>query len=391
MAKATNGGTGARRGRIARALGRVPRWVYLLGALVLALAFPMLNTSGLMGTIWIRVGIRSLTFVLLALGLNVVMGETGLLNLGYIAFFAVGAYTTAILSSPPLGYHWPFWSLLLLSTVAAMAFGFLVGLPTLRLRGDYLAIVTLAFGEIVRTVFLNWRSVTNGPGGVPGIYPPVIFGWVVDKPVEFYYLVLIFVAIVMVLLTNVKNSRIGRGWNALREDEIAAVHSGIDATRMKILAITMSAGIAGLAGCLFAYYQQFINPTYFVFLQSVIVVCMVALGGMGSIPGAVLGAIVLDSLPEIIRSLFSDWLPGWFGANVLATWPDWLRTFFTDFDRYRMLLFGIIVVLVVIFRPEGLLPDAMWRRETHEEDPREQERTRQTLFDVDEGTQDLEA
>jgi branched-chain amino acid transport system permease protein len=379
-----------RTGRVTRALGRIPRWGYLLAALVLALLFPLLNTAGLMGTVWIRVGIRSLTFVLLALGLNVVMGETGLLNLGYVAFFSVGAYTTAILSSPSLGYHWDFWVLLVLSTAFAMVAGFLVGLPTLRLRGDYLAIVTLAFGEIMRTVFLNWRSVTNGPGGIPGIYPPVIFGWVVDQPIEFYYLVLIFVAIVVVALTNVKESRIGRAWNALREDEIAAVHSGIDATRMKILAITMSAGVAGLAGCLFAYYQQFINPTYFVFMQSVIVVCMVALGGMGSIPGAVLGAIVLDSLPEIIRSLFTDWLPAWFGPNVLASWPGWLSGFFTNFDSYRMLIFGIIVVVIVIFRPEGLLPDTMWRRESHEEDPRDQEHTRQALFDVEEGIEDLE-
>lgn len=385
------GQTSSRRSRLGAAFSRVPRWVYLSGALVLAVGFPLLHTMGPMGMLWVRVGVRSLTLVLLALGLNVVMGETGLLNLGYVAFFAVGAYTTALLSSPSHGIHWGFWPLLVLSTGLAMLFGFLVGLPTLRLRGDYLAIVTLAFGEIVRTVFLNWRGMTNGPQGIPAIYAPNIFGWVVDTPVEFYYLILFFVVLVVLALTNVKNSRIGRAWNALREDEIAAVHSGIHATRMKILAITMSAGIAGMAGCFFAYYQEFINPTYFEFLQSVTVVCMVVLGGMGSIPGAVLGAIALDSMPEIIRSTFTDWIPALFGPGAVARWPVWLQTFFSDFDRYRMLLFGIVVVLVVIFRPEGLLPDTLWRQETHEEDPREQERTRQTLFDVDEGEKDLEA
>lgn len=380
-----------KRGPIGTALGRVPRWVYLLAALLLAAFFPLLQTSGFMDMLWIRVAIRSLTFVLLALGLNVVMGETGLLNLGYVAFFAIGSYTTALLSSPSLGFHWSFWPLLLLSMALAMVGGLLVGLPTLRLRGDYLAIVTLAFGEIVRTVFLNATTITNGAAGIPAIYPPHIFGWVVDQPVEFYYLILVFVVLVVVALTNVKNSRVGRAWNALREDEIAAVHSGINSTQAKILAMVISAGVAGLAGCLFAYYQQFINPTYFVFTQSVIVVCMVVLGGMGSIPGAALGAIVLDALPDLIRATFSDWLPSVFGPTFMSRWPMWLQSFFTDFEKYRMLLFGIVVVLVVIFRPEGLLPDHLWRAETHEEDPREQERTRQSLFDIEEGTQDLEA
>lgn len=380
-----------KRGPIATALGRVPRWVYLTAALVLAVLFPLLHSAGLMDMLWIRVAIRSLTFVLLALGLNVVMGETGLLNLGYVAFFAIGAYTTALLSSPSLGFHWSFWPLLVLSMVFAMLAGLLVGLPTLRLRGDYLAIVTLAFGEIVRTVFLNVTSITNGAAGIPAIYTPNIFGWVVTEPPQFYYLILFFVVVVVIALTNVKNSRVGRAWNALREDEIAAIHSGIDATRAKILAMVISAGVAGLAGCLFAYYQSFINPTYFLFMQSVIVVCMVVLGGMGSIPGAVIGAIVLDSLPDVIRATFSDWLPRVFGPTFMASWPAWLQSFFTDFEKYRLLLFGIVVVLVVIFRPEGLLPDTLWRSETHEEDPREQEHTRQTLFDIDEGNQDLEA
>lgn len=379
------------RGRIRTALSRVPKWVYLLAALALAVVFPLLQIYGLMDMLWIRVAIRSLTFVLLALGLNVVMGETGLLNIGYVAFFAIGAYTTALLSSPAFGIHWSFWPLLVLSTVLAMLAGALISLPTIRLRGDYLAIVTLAFGEIVRTVFLNVTSVTNGAAGIPAIFPPNIFGWVVDQPVEFYYLVLVFVVLVFIVLTNIKNSRIGRAWNALREDEIAAVHSGINATRMKMLSMVISAAIAGIAGCLFAYYQQFINPTYFEFMQSAIVVCMVVLGGMGSIPGAVLGAIVLDSLPDVLRAAFSNWLPSVLGSSFMSKWPSWLQNFFTNFEQYRMLLFGIAIVVVVIFRPEGLLPDYLWRHETHDTDPRDLEHTRQTLFDVDEGAKDLEA
>jgi branched-chain amino acid transport system permease protein len=202
--------------KAARTLRRLPRWLYVVAALGFAIVFPLLESAGVIEMLWLRVGTRVLVYVLLAIGLNLVMGETGLLHLGYVAFFAVGAYTTAILSSPRLGYHWDFWVLITLATVFAMIFGFLVGMPTLRLRGDYLAIVTLAFGEITRITFNNWESVTNGPGGIPGIYPPKIFGWVVDKPMEFYYLLLVAVILITVLLTNVKNSRIGRAWNALR-------------------------------------------------------------------------------------------------------------------------------------------------------------------------------
>lgn len=381
------------RGPLAAFFARIPRWAYLTGALVLALTLPVLEQMGVVQTLWIRLGTRALVYALLALGLNILMGETGLLNLGYVAFFAVGAYTTAITSTPFTNIHWPWWVSVPLSIVLAMGAGVLVGLPTLRLRGDYLAIVTLAFGEIVRTTFNNIRSLTNGPGGLPSIDQPNVFGFQfnqVTHPEQYYLLVLALVIIVSVLLINLKNSRIGRAWNALREDEIAARHAGIHPTSMKMLAMVISAGIAGLAGSVFAYYQAFINPTYFLFLQSVIVVCMVVLGGMGSIPGAVLGAVVLDSLPELIRATFSQWLPDAFGPQFMASWPPFLLRFFTEFDRYRMLLFGVVVLLVVIFRPEGLLPDKLWRRETHESDPREQEKTRQTLFDLDEGRQDLE-
>ena len=371
-------------------LNRVPRWVYVAIALLLAILFPLLEQAGLMDPVWMRVGTRTLVYVMLAIGLNVVMGETGLLNLGYVAFFAVGAYTTAIFASPRFGYEIPFFLLLVLSALAAMVLGGIVGLPTLRLRGDYLAIVTLAFGEITRHAFNNLDTVTNGPGGIPGIFPPNIFGWIVDRPVEFYYLFLVFVVIFTILLTNLKKSRTGRAWNALREDEIAADHMGVHGTRAKMLSMIISAGIAGVAGSLFAYYQTFINPTYFEFIQSVIVVCMVVLGGMGSIPGVILGAVVLDTLPEAVRQAFTSWLPSIAGEDFMATWPEAVQTFFVEFDRYRMLIVGALIVIMVIFRPEGLLPDKLWRREAYDEDPRDQERTRQSLFDVEEGKQDLE-
>jgi branched-chain amino acid transport system permease protein len=368
---------------------KVPRSAYVIGTLLIAVAFPMLNAVGVVETAWIRVGVLSLLYAMLALGLNIVMGETGLLNLGYIAFFAFGAYTTALLSSPKFDLHWPFIVLLVLSALIAMAAGFFVGLPTLRLRGDYLAIVTLAFGEIVRLTIINLPSVTNGPNGIPSINAPRPLGmkltdtllatnlpeslknWlVIDKPVEYYYLVLACVAITALLLTNLKNSRIGRAWNALREDELAAVSAGITASRAKLLSVVLSAGIAGFAGCLFAYYSNVISPESFVFMQSVIVVCMVVLGGMGSIPGVILGAIVLQALPQIIRE----------SAGAARS----------EFEVYRMLIFGIIVVVMVIFRPEGLLPDKEWRREAHEADPREIESTRQSLFTLEEGEKDLE-
>ena len=372
-------------GRISAVGARVPRSVYVAAALALAAIFPLLNLAGWVDTAWLRVGVMSLLFVMLALGLNIVMGETGLLNLGYIAFFAFGAYTTALLSSPKFELRWPFLAVVVISTLIAMVAGFVIGLPTLRLRGDYLAIVTLAFGEIVRLTIINLQDLTNGPNGITGIYAPRLLGegaleslgptgpaaWLtVDKPIEYYYLVLVCVVVTAVLLTNLKNSRVGRAWNALREDELAAVSAGITAARAKLLSVVLSAGIAGFAGSLFAYYSNVISPESFLFMQSVIVVCMVVLGGMGSIPGVIIGAIVLNALPQLIRQ----------AAGAARS----------EFEVYRMLIFGILIVVMVIFRPEGLLPDKLWRREAHEVDPRELEKTRQSLFDLEEGEKDLE-
>ncbi len=369
---------------------RINRQVLIGAVLFLAFIFPLFNLLGWMGMVWVRLGVKVAVFVLLALGLNIIIGETGLLNLGYIAFFAIGAYTTAIFASPRLGFHLPFWLLFLLSGFFAVAFGFLLGLPTLRLRGDYLAIVTLAFGEIVRITLNNWESVTNGPGGIPGIYDPVIFGLRIDNNFEYYYLTLGLIILCLILIRNLKNSRFGRAWNALREDEIAAECAGIHVSMAKLLSFMVSSLFAGFAGCIFASLQKFVNPQYFVFMQSVLVVCMVVLGGMGSIPGVIAGAIALDTLPEIIRHTFAFWLPSFLGEDFLTSFPPLLQNFLFDFDRYRMLIFGLAIVLMMIFRPEGLIPSRAWQRELHEIDPRLLEETQMIRFDLEEEEKDLE-
>lgn len=366
----------------------LPIWIGLI--FLTAFLFPLLNVFGLMGSVWVRLGVRVGIYVVLALGLNIIMGETGLLHLGYIAFFAVGAYTTAIFASPRFGFHLPFWFLFLFSGFMAMLFGILIGIPTLRLRGDYLAIVTLAFGEIVRLTANNWEYVTNGPGGIPGIYDPVILGFKIDSNLKYYYLTLLLIVLSVIAIRNLKNSRFGRVWNALREDEIAAQCSGINISQVKLLSFMLSSLFAGWAGCVFASLQKFVNPQYFVFMQSVVVVCMVVLGGMGSIAGAIAGAVALDSLPELIRHAFRVWVPAFFGAEAIASLPPIVQNFFINFDRYRMLLFGLIIVIMMIYRPEGLIPDIVWRKEVHETDPRILEEQRESAFDLEEGKSDLE-
>lgn len=368
---------------------RIPTWILIAGAIVLAFAFPMLHLYGLMGAVWVRLGAKIAIFVILALGLNIIIGETGLLNLGYIAFFAVGAYTTAILSSPWFDIHFPWWFLFLISGILATFFGLLLGLPTLRLRGDYLAIVTLAFGEIMRITLNNWETLTNGPGGIPGIDEPVFFGLRIDTNTEFYYLALLVILGCIIVIRNLKNSKLGRALNALREDELAAECSGIYVARIKLLSFMVSALFAGLAGAIFASLQKFVNPFYFSFMQSVLVVSMVVLGGMGSIAGAVVGAVALDSLPEIIRHVLADWLPLIFGEGFYRTWPRQLQSLFLDFDTYRMLIFGAVIVAMMIFRPEGLIPNRRRQRELREADPRLLEEASVGLFDIEEGREEL--
>ena len=278
--------------------------------------------------------VTTVIFVLLALGLNVIVGFAGLLNLGYAAFFAIGAYTYALIN---LYYHFPFWPSIIFSALIAGAFGLLLAIPALRLSGDYMAIVTLGFGEIIRIILNNLDEITGGPNGLLGISHPTLWnGYSFGvNPTPYYYLLLFFCTFIALALARLENSRIGRAWVAMREDELAASCMGVDLVRAKLLAFGLGASIAGVAGCIFAAKQGTISPDSFDFILSVTVLAMIVLGGLGSIRGAILGAFVLTLLPEMLRG----------------------------FQMYRMLLFGIALILMMLFRPQGLLGDIKHREE----------------------------
>jgi branched-chain amino acid transport system permease protein len=271
-------------------------------------------------------------YIVLALGLNLVVGQTGLLHLGYVAFYALGAYTYALLS---IHFQVSFWLGLLMGASTAAAFGFILGLPVLRLRGDYLAIVTLGFGEITRLVLNNWDSLTRGPNGLLGIGRPALGEFVFRDPMALYYLFLALGLFTIFVMARLQHSRIGRAWIAIREDELAAETAGVPVVRLKLLAFTLGAAWAGLAGVFFAAKITFITPESFTFMESVIILCMVVLGGMGSIPGVVLGAVILVLLPEALREV----------------------------QLYRMLLFGALMTAMMVFRPQGFLPSPRRRLE----------------------------
>lgn len=263
-------------------------------------------------------------YVVLALGLNIVVGQAGLLNLGYVAFYAIGAYTYAILSTI---FGLSFWPGLIAGGSAAAVFAVLLGMPTLRLRGDYFAIVTLGLGEITRIILNNWDSMTGGPNGIAKIGRPVLAGYELHTPLDFTYLILSLMIITIFAMRRLIASRIGRAWIAIREDEVAAEAMGINTYRMKLLAFVMASALAGIVGVFFAAKMAFVSPESFTFSESVLILCMVVLGGMGSIPGIILGALLLIALPELFR----------------------------DFQDYRMLAFGVALVLMMVFRPQGLL------------------------------------
>lgn len=344
------------------ALRRRPRLSLVLFAALLA-ALPFL-AGGLIGQSGVRMLDFALLYILLALGLNLVVGYAGLLDLGYIAFYALGAYLYAWLASPHFGLHLPFWVILPLGTLFAAAFGIILGIPVLRLRGDYLAIVTLGFGEIIR-IFLNNLdapvNITNGPQGMDLIDPiriagvsftgaPGIPGLAIPATYLYYYLFLAFTLAAIFFAYRLQDSRIGRAWAALREDEIAAAASGISIRNIKLLAFAMGATFGGLAGGLFAAFQGFISPESFNLLESIMILCMIVLGGMGHIPGVILGAVLLTLLPETLRYL-GDLQRAWLGEVVV------------DMANLRMLLFGLALVTMMIYRPAGLWPSRQRHRE----------------------------
>ena len=288
------------------------------------------------------IGVLVGVYTILGLGLSIVIGQAGLLDLGYIAFYAIGAYWTALLST-----HWgvSFWILLPTSAVLAALFGVVLGYPTLRLRGDYLAIVTLGFGEIIRITLNNWRELTNGPMGIMGVPHPTIavpgFG-VLDfglKVRAYYFFVLALAAMTVFVVRRLVHSRIGLAWKAIREDELAAGAMGVDVRRAKLLAFGLGAAFAGLAGSFFAGRAGFVSPESFTFAESVLVVCIVVIGGAGSLAGVIVGAVVFIALPELLR----------------------------EAARYRMLAFGVAMVTLALVRPQGLL-GRTWIGEDRDED-----------------------
>jgi branched-chain amino acid transport system permease protein len=368
---------------------RMPAWLKgLFTAGTLGILMPVLGTiNGYYLEIAIQVGI----FVALALGLNIVVGLAGLLDLGYVAFFAVGAYSWAIFGSPqanqifgggfPLGPGWFFLFLVLGVGVAAL-FGVLLGLPVLRLRGDYLAIVTLGFGEVIRVLANNLDkpvNITNGPKGITPIgRPPIFFEPLlralglepnpnVIYPLYLYFLVLVIVGVTVLVNRRLEDSHIGRAWEAIREDDTAAQAMGVPLVRMKLLAFACGASFAGAVGVLFSAKQVFINPESFTFMESIGVLAMVILGGMGSIPGAILGATVVTVLNLQVLKGFSLWLNELRNAGVeilgynLANLP-------TQFEpaKYERMVFGVILVLMAIFRPQGIFPARRRHRELAE-------------------------
>jgi len=337
------------------------------GAALVAFALAVLPfaLATAFGQTWVRVVNLALLYVMLALGLNIVVGFAGLLDLGYIAFYAVGAYLYALLASPHFGVHLPFWISLPLGFLVAAFFGVLLGAPTLKLRGDYLAIVTLGFGEIIR-IFLNNLNapvnITNGPQGINLVDPLKLGGFSFSTrdsilgvdftgPQKYYYALLALTLGIIVLNTRLQDSRIGRAWEAIREDEIAARAMGINTRNIKLLAFAMGASFGGLAGGLFASIQGFISPESFSLLESITVLSMVVLGGMGNIAGVILGAVLLTALPEVIRFTVVPAQQAVFGKVIV------------DPEAIRMLLFGLALILVMLFRPAGLWPATLRKRE----------------------------
>ncbi|MGV3572046.1 MAG: branched-chain amino acid ABC transporter permease [Ramlibacter sp.] len=351
--------------------------VWVLGALALCI-LPLLLQSA--GNFWVRIADTALLYVLLALGLNIVVGYAGLLDLGFVAFFAIGAYLYGLMASPhlseafpwfaamfPDGLHTSIWLVIPLGAAVAGVFGILLGAPTLKLRGDYLAIVTLGFGEIIR-VFLNNLdhpvNITNGPKGLSQIDSITLFqfeslgipGINLGRPFDvtetytinsvtlYYYLFLALVVLSVIICHRLEVSRIGRAWMAIREDEIAAKAMGINTRNMKLLAFGMGATFGGVSGTMFAAFQGFVSPESFSLMESVMIVAMVVLGGIGHLPGVILGAVLLSALPEVLR-----WVSGVMDLQSLTGGR-------LDASILRQLLIALAMIIIMLLRPRGLWP-----------------------------------
>jgi len=340
-------------------LGTAPKWLkYGLAALVIGIVIPMV---GMENGALLNVSIMVVINVALALGLNLEVGFAGLLDLGYVGFFATGAYLYSIFASPQAARFLPkvfealpfglpgdwFWPFLPVAVLLAAGAGLALGLPVLRLRGDYLAIVTLGFGQIIRILANNLDkpvNITNGPHGITPIAPPQIFGIVLDKSVHFYFIGLGLMLLTILAMRRLERSRIGRAWAAIREDEIAAKAMGVPLVKMKLMAFATGAAFAGAMGMVFAVKQTFISPESFTFTESIAILAMVILGGLGSIPGAIIGATVVTVLRMQVLTEMANTLAGLNLPNAL------------NVAKYQPLIFGLILILMMRYRQEGLLP-----------------------------------
>ena len=350
------------------AFTRLNRSAYFAIGLFALIVLPWLaGAAG--GNYWVRVLDFALLYVVLALGLNVVVGFAGLLDLGYIAFYALGAYSFALLASPhltqqffqiaglfPAGLHFSPWIVAIFAIIVTACFGVILGFPTLQLRGDYLAIVTLGFGEIIR-IFMNNLdrplNLTNGPKGIMGIDPLHVFGINFSKALDLgfmhipglylvFYVFLIWAMVVTFVCLRIQDSRIGRAWVAIREDEIAAKAMGINTRNLKLMAFAIGASFAGVAGVLFAAFQGFVSPESFTLWESIVVLAMVVLGGIGHIPGVILGAVLLAIFPEILRAGAEPLQKVLFGHVVI------------DVEIIRQLIYGLALILIMLYRPGGI-------------------------------------
>lgn len=331
-----------------------------IGAIVLLLIIPLVAGEN---RYYMEVASQVGIYVAMALGLNIVVGFAGLLDLGYVAFFAAGAYAYAIFSTSqanefivgnlfPLSGEW-FWPFLIIGLIVAAVFGILLGLPVLRVKGDYLAIVTLGFGEIIRIVFNNLDkpiNITNGPQGITPIPSPELFGIKMGTPFYFYFIVLFVIAFIVLANIRFEHSRLGRAWIAVREDELAAQSMGISLLNTKLAAFALGASFAGVVGVIFAAKQTFIDPTSFTLMESIGILVMVILGGSGSIPGVVLGAAFVTILQVQLLKEFSNFLHGLQNAGIISL-PNQL-----DPSKFQRLIFGIMLILVALYRPNGLIP-----------------------------------
>ena len=327
----------------------VPAKYYILALLAFAVIYPMAANRYL-----VDVGITCLIYIVLGLGLNIVVGLAGLLDLGYIAFYAVGAYTYSLLN---LNFGIPFWFCIPMGIGFGCIAGCIIGYPTLKMRGDYLAIVTMGFGEIIRLMLNNWDNLTAGPNGLYGmakptlIYPSIADGgltWVTFhlKSLESLYFLVLGIAVITVIgVRRLDHSRIGRAWVAIREDEVAAELSGVPTMWLKLLAYALGASFAAVVGGFFAAKLSYTNPNFFIFMESCIVLCIVVLGGVGSTTGVIVAAVILSAVPEIFRELQS----------------------------YRMLAFGAAMATMMVLKPEGLIPASRRKRELHASEQQQHE------------------